>query len=108
WDARPTATVANSKFDEISTYLDTYRDVISAVRYQDLRYRLDAAILAYQKGGYQRSILRLNQFVTSVQTGITRREMPATFNDPLNPYPNVAGALIMQADTTIFTLGLLQ
>jgi len=32
--------------------------------------------------------------------------MPATFNDPLNPYPNVAGGLIMRAETEAFSVGL--
>jgi hypothetical protein len=100
--------VVSSKFNEVNDYLATHRGVISPGRYQDLLDRLDAATKAYKQKGYQQSIDQLEQLVDSVEAAIKSKEMPATFNDPMNPYPNVAGALIKQAETTIFSLGLLK
>jgi len=106
WDGRATPDVINFKFTDIDNYLTANRNLINPDRYQKLRDRLNGALLAYQQQNILQSIGELEEFVNSVRTAITLNEMPATFNDPLNPYPNVAGGLIMRAETNIFSLGL--
>jgi len=109
WDGRSLADVINSKFGDIDSYLSTNSNLIAPDRYQDLRDRLEDALQAYYwQGDAQESIDDLEQFIDSVRTAIALNEMPATFNDPLNPYPNVAGGLIMRSETTVFSLGLLR
>jgi len=100
--------VINSKFGDIDDYLTAQRSLIAPARYQDLSVLLDAANQAYRRRDFAGAIDDLERFVDSVRAAITLDEMPATFNDPLNPYPNVAGGLIMLAETTAFSLGLLK
>jgi len=108
WDGRAPAAVINSKFGDIDDYLTAQRSLIAPARYQDLSVLLDAANQAYRRRDFAGAIDDLERFVDSVRAAITLDEMPATFNDPLNPYPNVAGGLIMLAETTAFSLGLLK
>jgi len=108
WDGRSPGDVINSKLADISNYLATNRNLIVPERYQKLQDHLEAAIQAYQQNNVPESLNDLELFISSVRRSIALNEMPATFNDPLNPYPNVAGGLIMRSETAVFSLGLLK
>ena len=106
WDSRPLASVINYKWPDICNYLTVNRNLIAPERYQDLVEHLRQANAAYRHRDIEGSISQLEQFIDSVRAAIRLNEMPATFNDPLNPYPNVAGGLIMRAETEAFSVGL--
>ena len=106
WDSRPLASVINYKWPDIGNYLTVNRNLIAPERYQDLVEHLRQANAAYRHRDIEGSISQLEQFIDSVRAAIRLNEMPATFNDPLNPYPNVAEGLIMRAETEAFSVGL--
>src|SRR5437762_451874 len=108
WDARAPGRVIGSKIADMATYLAANRSLIAPERYQKLQDHLEAAIQSYQQNNVTESLNDLELFISSVRRAITLNEMPATFNDPLNPYPNVAGGLIMRSETAGFSLGLLK
>jgi len=108
WDGRASGDVINTKFVDINNYLIANRDLITPDRYQELQVLLEEANEAYHQNNVPESLNDLEQFINSVRRAIALNEMPDTFNDPLNPYPNVAGGLIMRSETTEFSLGLLQ
>jgi len=108
WDGRASGDVVNTKFTDINNYLTTNRNLIAPARYQKLQVRLEEANQAYQQNNVPESLNDLEAFISSVRRAIALNEMPATFNDPLNPNPNVAGGLIMRSETTEFSLGLLK
>jgi len=107
-DGRSPADVINSKFGDVDSYLSTNGSLIAPDRYQDLHDRLQQAIQSYQENDVQGALSGLELFISSVRSAIASNEMPATFNDPPNSDPNVAGGLIMRAETTVFSLGLLK
>ena len=108
WDGRASGDVVNTKFADINNYLTTNRNLIAPDRYQKLQVRLEEANQAYQQNNVPESLNDLEAFISSVRRAIALNDMPATFNDPLNPNPNVAGGLIMRSETTEFSLGLLK
>jgi hypothetical protein len=107
WDGRALTNVIDSKFDNMENYLAAHQNVIAPHRYMDLQFFLEDATLAYYlRHDVFGSMIDLEQFTDLVRVAIKANEMPCTYNDPLNPYPNVAGGLIMLAETTAFSLGL--
>lgn len=108
WDSRTTDEAIESKLRDLRDYLRSNRNLMDYDRYENLRNLSQDALQAYKKGNAAEAIEDLENFVNSCQAAISLNQMPSTFNDPLNPYPNVAGGLIMRAETAVFSLSLVQ
>ena len=122
-DQRPNQVVTDLKVFELDQALEAHRSVIDPERYTILRGLLDQIIQTLLKLvsnvlGLLGNVLKLNllnqalndlnEFIVEVREGASLGEIPDTYNDPTNPYGNVAGDLFSRAQTAAFSVKISQ